>query len=795
MKIKLVFILAFVLSVSSVHAQKLEIQLTLLTEKQEAFPNATASLYRLPDSVLVLRQVINGNGVFKADSATTYLLKVSAAGVQNVSKEIRVKDSSVEVTIVLNPKVSNLGNITIVAKRPLIKQDDDKTIVDAEAISNSSSNAFEVLEKVPGAIVDQDGNVYLSSTTPATIYVNGREMKLSNADIASMLKSLPAGSVSKIEILRSPSAKFDAASSGGIVNIVLKKGVKLGTSGSVNLAYFQGVYATETAGVNINRSSGKLTSYFSYQFTNRNNFEKLNSDRFTAIDTLVSQQSHTTYPSLNNYISGGIDYAFTKKFNVSYDVRLSNNSQRSYAYNPIHIINTASSSVLGNNQSDIRNKNNSGYISNEIASKLKLDTLGSEWTAELDYYYYDYKNNQDYRNSYLLPAAATVTGDGENNNVKNIYVLQSDLTLKLPAKFTLEAGFKANFSNSRNSAHYLIDTGNGQKYVDGYQTNTFKYKETITAAYLQVSRTIAGFTFKPGVRLETTNINGRQFIPKDTSLSITRTDVFPYLFIKHNLFKLFKTPLIGSVIYRKTIKRPYYESLNPYPKYIDQYLYDVGNPQLKPQFTTNYEFNVLFQSFPVFAVGINNTKDIFSQVTYQDSRTKIAYRTYDNLGKNKEVYFKIIGGIPPGGKFFFYVGAQYNYNHYEGFYDNKPLNYKRGSYTFFMFQEFKITPTFIFNMQGFMRTKGVQNFYELNTFGGLFVSVNKALLNKKMNVIVSVNDLLRTNHVSFNINQGNVHASGSRYNDTRRLGLTLRYNFGGKPKEEKKSFDTAPETN
>jgi len=159
--------------------------------------------------------------------------------------------------------------VEIVSRKQLFKQEDDKTIVDATVLANSSSNAYEVLEKTPGAVIDQDGNVYLSSTTPATIFINGREMKLSSADIASLLKSLPAGSVSKIEILRSPSAKYDAASSGGIVNIVLKKGIKIGSSASTNAGYFQGVYSTQTAGININKSAGKINSYFSYQFTKR----------------------------------------------------------------------------------------------------------------------------------------------------------------------------------------------------------------------------------------------------------------------------------------------------------------------------------------------------------------------------------------------------------------------------------------------------------------------------------------------------------------------------------------------
>ena len=230
-----------------------------------------------------------------------------------------------DTTVMVNMlyKVNNLGNVTVISKKPLIKEDDDKTTVDAEVLANSSTNAYEILEKTPGIIVDQDGNVYLSSTSPATVLINGREMKLSSADLASLLKSLPAGSVSKIEILRTPSAKYDAASSGGMVNIILKKGVKIGTNGSINAAYFQGVYPTKTGGFTLNKGSGKINSYVSYQYTDRNNFEQLNSNRLISRDsTLLSQRSYTTYPTVNNYIGAGVDVQLTPKFNAGYECEL-----------------------------------------------------------------------------------------------------------------------------------------------------------------------------------------------------------------------------------------------------------------------------------------------------------------------------------------------------------------------------------------------------------------------------------------------------------------------------------------
>ena len=768
-------------------AQKISLQISVFSaSKNDTLSGGTLQLYSLPDTVLLLSQTAATKGnVFLVTSFNNYLLKASAIGYQSIDTNINIKDKSVKIILHFKKNLTALAGVVVTARKPLLKQEDDKTIVDATVLANSSTNAYEVLEKTPGAVIDQDGNVYLSSTTPATIFINGREMKLSSADLASLLKSLPAGSVSKIEILRNPSAKYDAASSGGIVNVVLKKGVKLGSNGSFNVGYFQGVYGTQTAGFNINKSTGKVNSYFSYQFTKRNNFEELNSERFIQTDSsLLSQKAYTTYPSLNNYFSGGIDVAVSKKLTIAYDIRLSNTSSKSYATNAININKYITQQALSKSQSDVNNKGNALFIGNNISSKYKIDSAGSEWTMAFDYNYYQNNNTQAYNNYFYLPIKPAISGNGENKNDKNIFVAQTDLTLKLSNKFTLETGLKITTSNSNNSADYVYATGNNPSQVDPYQTNTFKYKETISAAYLQLAKTFYGFTIKPGLRLETTDINGRQLIPKDTTLSIKRTDLFPYIFLRHNLFKMFGFKLIGNAIYRRSIKRPYYEILNPYPKYVDQYLFDVGNPKLQPQFTTNYEFNVTFNDFPVFALGINQTDNIFSNVTYQDDATKIAYRTYDNLGKNKEYYFRLVGGIPPGGKYFFYIGAQYNFNEYNGIYQNQPLDYKRGSWLFFMFHEFKATKSVTLNVQGFMRTRALQNFYELDNFGGLYLSANKSILKKKANIILSINDVVQTNQVYFKLNQGNVNTKGSRINDTRRLGITFRYNFGlSKPKE------------
>ena len=117
--------------------------------------------------------------------------------------------------------------------------------------------------------------------------------------------------------------------------------------------------------------------------------------------------------------------------------------------------------------------------------------------------------------------------------------------------------------------------------------------------------------------------------------------------------------LRAYLVYRRTLNRPGYEQLNPFPRYVDQFLSEAGNPSLRPQFTKNYEANISVDERPLLAIGFNDTKDIFTNVIYQskDSSRSHAYRTFDNLGTKKEVYFRALGAIPPGKKIFLCIGG------------------------------------------------------------------------------------------------------------------------------------------
>jgi hypothetical protein len=301
---------------------------------------------------------------------------------------------------------------------------------------------------------------------------------------------------------------------------------------------------------------------------------------------------------------------------------------------------------------------------------------------------------------------------------------------------------------------------------------------------------------KAGERMEHTYMNGKQTIPSDTSFLINRADFFPYVYLSRRVFKMKDFELHGYAIYRRTISRPGYEMLNPNINFVDQFMYEAGNPALKPQFTDNIEINVSYESYPVFAVGRNYTTDIFSGVMYEDANNPgVVVRTYDNLGKSTETYFRGMIGIPPGGRYFFGGGAQYNLNEYDGFYEGEPLQYTRGSWRLFTFHQLKLFANTRLTFSGFMMINGQMDFYELKNFGAVNVGLRQTFFDDRLTISLNARDILKTMVVEYEIDQGSVTAWGNRYTDNRRFGINIRYTFGFGKKEDKKGMFNMEEAN
>lgn len=787
--VRLFFLIAFFAILNGAAAQSRQVKVSVNNTDKTTLPGATVLLKNKADGKPVIATTnADGDAFFEKLQFGTYSLNITYVGFKPVDTVVNITAASRSFVFVMISESVTLGEVTITARKPLIRQEEDKMIIDPEPIANTSTNTLEVLESTPGLYVDQEGGIFLSGSSAAVIYINGREQKMSNQDITTILRNLPPNSVEKIEVMRTASTKYDAASTGGIINIVLKKGVKIGRFGSMSAGMNQGIYGNRFAGFSLNNGNGEMTSYLNLNYNNSDQFEELNSVRYLGTDTTLNQSAETRTGSNQLYAGYGLSYEADKNLTLSYDGRI-NGSLRNTEADNSNIISTIENTRL----SDSRNLTgtNSGMFSlqQDFGMLKKLDTLGSQWDTKLSYSYNLNGSDQDYNTFYYYPVDTTYSGEGTNRQNRHFFILQSDLEYRLPLKIKLETGVKTSWQHYRSNADYLL-TFNNIQVNDPRLTNSYKYLENINAAYAQASRTFfSKINLKAGLRLEHTYMNGHQSIPADTSFLVNRVDLFPYVYLSRRVLKIMGAELFGYLIYRKTINRPGYQDLNPYMRYVDQFLYETGNPSLKPQFTNNFELNLSYDDMPVFAVGHSITTDIFSMVMYNaENREDVLIRTYDNLGKSTDTYFKGIIGIPPGGKYFFALGAQYNYTVYDGFYENEPWHYTNGSWRLFTFHSLNLFKETKLTVHGFVMTKGQWNFYELKTFGQLNFGLTQTLLDKKLTVTVNVRDIFKTMGTEFTFNQGSISSIGSRYADSRRFGINLRYNFGVKKKEDQKGM-------
>lgn len=752
---------------------------------------AAIQLSAIEDSTISKAITTNnsGNAVFDNIPASLYKIRITYVGYQDQEKTILVKEESRSFEFFLEEKAHSLGVVTITEAKPLIRQEDDKTIIDPTPMLGISTNTLEILESTPGMFVDYETGIYLNSASPAVIYINGREQKLGKQDVMNLLRNLPPGSIEKIEVMRTPSTKYDAASSGGIINIIMKKGIKIGRFGNFNAGMNQGLFGNRFAGMSFNNSGSKGSFYINLNLNRNEMQEDLNSIRYYNLDTVLNQSSASVQLNRMGYIGYGLGYDISDHLSISYDGRIGYTDKSADAVSKSFI-----EDVYGFHMSESEDKILNVFevwdVNQDFGINKKFDSLGSELDTKFSYSISETNSDQEYISSYTHPLNLIFQGNGENIQQRKFFLFQSDLTYQLPFEVKLETGVKSTWQNFSSTADYYSITDSAT-ISDSSRTNAYSYKEGISAAYLQASKKIwGGILLKTGCRFEYTNMEGNQTIPADSKFLVSRADLFPYVYLSRPLPTIMGIELRTYMIYRKTISRPDYQNLNPYKKYIDPFLYETGNPDLKPQFTDNVEVNISYDDMPIFAVGKNYTKDIFSSVVYSDTnQAGVAVMTYDNLGKSKETYFKGMAGIPPGGKYFFAIGAQFNMSDYNGFYEGEPLAYKRGSWRLFTFHSLTLFKLTRITMYGFMMVKGQQGFYELDNFGSINFGITQSLLKKKLMISLSARDVMRTMLVGFKLDQGGISTQGDRYSDNMRFGINIRYNFGLGKKSERKGFN------
>ncbi len=319
-----------VLTTNIAFAQTANITGKTSTENKSPLSFVTVSLLKKSDSSLVKVAVSNEAGSFTMDNITSgnYLLKFTNVGFEQMFftiDSLQFNSNLIDIkNVLLNKTVQSLTTHTVIAKKPMIEVKADKMIFNVESSINATgSDAFELLRKSPGVMVDNNDNISMKGKTGVRIYIDGKPTQFTSSELASFLKGINSSDIEAIEMISNPSAKYDAAGNAGVINIRLKKNKKYGTNGNVTAGYTQGITPKFNESIGLNYRNKKVNFFGNFGHSTGIYQNEMNINR-RQLDTVYDLKSVNKNDNNNFNYKVGADYFLNKKNTIGFISTLNN---------------------------------------------------------------------------------------------------------------------------------------------------------------------------------------------------------------------------------------------------------------------------------------------------------------------------------------------------------------------------------------------------------------------------------------------------------------------------------------
>jgi iron complex outermembrane recepter protein len=765
---------------------------------------ATISLLRAKDSATVKLSASNKEGqyVFENIAEGKYLLSITAIGHRKAWSsvvELSSQAPTVQVpAITLIPVSKDLADVTVTSKKSLIEQRIDRTILNVDAsITNIGTSALEVLEKAPGVTVDRDGNISLKGKEGVMIMVDGRPTQLSGPDLANLLRNMNSSQLDQIEIMTNPPARYDAAGTSGIINIKTKKAITAGFNGSASLAYSQGRYPKTNEGFNFNYRNAKLNLFSNLSHNYQKRFQTLWLDRNILDDVdnsiirIFNQQSNRVGTGNAYSARMGIDFFADKKTTLGALVNL--NASEMTSSNPnITNISNASKELQSVTNALVNSDRDWKSISANLNFRRILDKKGKEITSDIDYVKHSSDDDLFMVNSYTdaagdpLSKADTLTGLLPQEI--NVYSARIDYLHPLKKDARFEAGVKTSIVRTDNNARY-DSIQYGQVIPDLNRSNHFIYEENINAAYLNLSTPLSKkITAQFGLRVENTNAKGRQ---KSTGENFDRhyTQLFPTAYFQ---YKANDNNNFG-VNFGRRVRRPSYQSLNPFIRFLDRYTYSQGNPNLKPSVSNNVEISHTWKNKITTTLNYTVVKDIIQEIIQQKGDE--AYNKPDNVASLYSAGLSVNANTPITKWWTSNINVNANYNKYKGVVNNAPINLSATSFVINGTQQFKINKTFSAELNGQYRSGWLEGVIRVKPIGMIGAGISQQILKSKGTIRLTARDIFYTQKMRGKSQYGNVDVAIRQQAETQvvTIGFTWNFSKGKKITPVKRTAGSATE--
>lgn len=732
---------------------------------------ATVSLIRLKDNKTVNGGVTDPKGKISLQNVSPDEYRLSIGFMGYKAKSINVKTTAEKPdlnagTIILSGTQSNLQEVAIVGAAPMIENKIDKVVYNAEQdVTTAGGNAGDVMRKVPMVSVDIDGNPSLRGSSSVRVLINGKPSGTMSSSVSDALKMIPAEEIKSIEVITSPSAKYDAEGAGGIINIITKKKTAQGISGNASAA----VGTRQSNGnFSLNAKKGRLgiTTNFGSQYAFPQNTRVILKNENYELNSSILQDGFTKAKRYGYNGSAGLDYDFNAYNSFSTNIKYSDFSM--HTKGTLNVL----SRLQENTTTFLRSSDNDGGMSNvdwsadyRHTTKKEGEELSVSGQASFG------RNTASYlSSSQYADGTSSVPLTGDNTGKNNEYTVQSDYTYPFSKTVKLETGVKGIFRNIKS------------KYEDTEQN--FDYTQDVGAAYGVMNfKLTKSIDFKGGLRAEYTNIHG----VSGTQLNFS--DDYFNLFPSAIISKSLKNNTTLKLSYNRRMQRPSLFYLNPFLNENDPENRSQGNPSLKPETSDVIELGYstyIKGSIINASIFYRQTQDVIESLFLPDEKLT----TYFNIGKNKSYGANIFGSYNPLPKWT--LMGNFSINTYDvrntqtnqstGLYANYTA-FGRSAIAFKGGWNTEIFGVYNASKRTFQGTTGGMVFY-----GGAF---KKDIMKKQATVGINVlNVFSRDLHLSKDNSSDTFRQQSDIYYPLRSFGVNFSYKFGkmnfsSQPKKKK----------
>lgn len=770
---------------------KPDFSITVLDEQQKPIENATVELRKAENKALVKAAITSAKGIadFQFNVPGKYTVTVIALGYANKSTAIfQLPMSEKNISITLSASTKNLQEVAVTSRRPLIQRTQGKTVVNVDAaVTNAGTTVLEVLEKSPGVMVDKNGSISLQGKASVLVLIDDKPTYLSGTELSNLLGSMSSSQVNQIELITSPSAKYDASGNAGIINIKTKKNKQEGFNGNFLTNFGQGKYFKNNNSLVLNFRKGRLNTFMNYGFNYNKGFTSIYAYRKyfnqqNAVTSALDQPSYLGSRNTNNSLKTGLDFyasehtTFGLTLSGSLVKRIGSGDAVATWLNAQNVIDSAITTYSG---SDFRLRNGAVNVYGRHQINKKQD-IG----FDVDYLRYGIDNDQNFQNIRTGTITYNQGSRGDIPSKLKIFAAKADYTLQLGKNAKFDAGVKSSSISTDNTANYELFDG-AKWNADLKKSNHFLYQENINSVYSSIEQKLKRFSYQLGLRYENTHYTGNQLgnaLQQGSTFSRNYQDFFPSGYLSYEVDSANSFSFTAG----RRIDRPAYQKLNPFVFIINKYTYQRGNPFFLPQYTWNFELSHSYKQFLTTAISYSGIKNYFSQLFLSEGNDILVY-TEGNVGQMHNLGLALTVQVSPF-KWWSLTGqSNFNYKKLSG-YQNVDYRSSVKQLHTSINNQFKLSATLNGEISGFYTTKARNDLQELlSPTGQVSAGLAKTVLKGKGTLRLTARDIFYTQSMEGMTDFPGANEYFILWRDSQVLNVGFSYRFGKPLKAAKRS--------